>query len=138
MIEKIDRYYLEIGSIENQKSKKKPSDKISLELSDRKNFELNKFLYKQIGKKHQWIDRRAAPQRITSKGHTQINNKQLRQIQPIHRRYLIITHTGIVLINKHASYSEKKDTKHRLSHLRARIIRVILITETRPTKVKKR
>ena len=57
MIEKIDRYYLEIRSIENLKSKKKPSDKVSLELSDRKNFKSNKFLYKQIGKKHQWIDR---------------------------------------------------------------------------------
>ena len=57
MIEKIDRYYLEIGSIENLKSKEKPSDEVLLELSDRKNFELNKFLYKQIGKKHQWIDR---------------------------------------------------------------------------------
>ena len=57
MIEKIDRYYLEIGSIKNLKSKKKPSDEVSLELSDLKNFELNKFLYKQIGKKHQWIDR---------------------------------------------------------------------------------
>ena len=57
MIEKIDRYYLEIRSIKNLKDKKKPSDEFSLELSDSKKFELNKFLYKQVGKKHQWIDR---------------------------------------------------------------------------------
>ena len=57
MIEKIDRYYLEIRSIKNLKYKKKPSDKASLELLDPKKFELNKFLYKQVGKKYQWIDR---------------------------------------------------------------------------------
>ena len=57
MNNQVERSYLEIRSIKNLKSKKKPSDKVSLELSDRKNFKLNKFLYKQIGKKHQWIDR---------------------------------------------------------------------------------
>ena len=56
-MEKIDRYYFEITSIKNLKGKNKPADKIFLELLDNKNFELNKFFYKQIGKKHQWIDR---------------------------------------------------------------------------------
>ena len=56
-MQKIDRYYLEITSIKNLKSKNKPSDKIFLKLLDNKNFELNKFFYKQIGKKHHWIDR---------------------------------------------------------------------------------
>ena len=56
-MQKIDRYYLEIKSIKNLKGKNKPSDKIFLELLDNKNFELNKFFYKQIGKKHYWIDR---------------------------------------------------------------------------------
>jgi len=56
-MEKIDRYYLEITSIKNLKGKNKPSDKIVLELLDNKNFELNKFFYKQIGRKHQWVDR---------------------------------------------------------------------------------
>ena len=56
-MEKIDRYYFEIKSIKNLKGKNKPSDKIVLELLDNKNFELNKFFYKQIGKKHQWVDR---------------------------------------------------------------------------------
>jgi len=56
-MEKIDRYYLEITSIKNLNCKNKLSDKIVLELLNNKNFELNKFLYKQIGKKHQWVDR---------------------------------------------------------------------------------
>ena len=56
-MEKIDRYYLEITSIKNLKDKDKPSDKTILELVDNKNYELNEFFYKQIGKKHQWVDR---------------------------------------------------------------------------------
>ena len=56
-MEKIDRYYLEITSIKNLKGKDKPSNKTILELVDNKNYELNEFFYKQIGKKHQWVDR---------------------------------------------------------------------------------
>ena len=56
-MEKIDRYYLEITSIKNLKDKDKPSDKTILELVNNKNYELNEFFYKQIGKKHQWVDR---------------------------------------------------------------------------------
>ena len=58
-MEKIDRYYLEITSINNLKVKDKPSDKTTIELVDNKNYEINEFFYKQIGKKHQWIDRLA-------------------------------------------------------------------------------
>ena len=58
-MEKIDRYYLEITSIKNLKDKDKPSDKTILELVDNKYYELNEFFYKQIGKKHQWVDRLA-------------------------------------------------------------------------------
>ena len=56
-MEKIDRYYLEIKSIKNLKSKDKPSNKTILELVDNKNYEFNEFFYKQIGKKHHWRDR---------------------------------------------------------------------------------
>ena len=56
-MEKIDRYYLEITSIKNLKGKDKPSNKTILELVDNKNYELNEFFYKQIGKKHNWGDR---------------------------------------------------------------------------------
>ena len=57
MIEKIDRYYLEITSIDKLKDKQKPIDNLKIDLLKSENFELNKFFYKQIGKKHQWTDR---------------------------------------------------------------------------------
>ena len=57
MIEKIDRYYLEISSLKELKAKRKPSTKLNIKLLESSNYELNKFFYKQIGKKYQWIDR---------------------------------------------------------------------------------
>ena len=57
MIEKIDRYYLEITSIDKLKDKLKPIDNLKIDLLKSENFELNKFFYKQIGKKYQWVDR---------------------------------------------------------------------------------
>ena len=59
MIEKIDRYYLEIFPSSDFNQKIKPSDDLELELVDSESFELNKFFYKQVGKKYQWIDRLA-------------------------------------------------------------------------------
>ena len=57
MIEKIDRYYLEISFKDNFKKKQKPSEDYLIQLIEPSNFELNKFFYKQIGKNYQWIDR---------------------------------------------------------------------------------
>ena len=57
MIEKIDRYYLEILSSDYFKEKFKPSEDLTLEIIEQSSFELNKFFYKQIGKKHRWVDR---------------------------------------------------------------------------------
>jgi GNAT superfamily N-acetyltransferase len=59
MIEKIERYYLEINSIENLKNKSAPSENFTIKEANKNNFDLNKFFYKQIGKKHQWLDRLA-------------------------------------------------------------------------------
>ena len=59
MIEKIERYYLEINSIENLKNKSAPSENFTVKEANKNNFDLNKFFYKQIGKKHQWLDRLA-------------------------------------------------------------------------------
>ena len=53
----IDRYFLDITSINNLNFKSKPSDKYSLNKENKNRFDLNKFFYKQIGKKHQWTDR---------------------------------------------------------------------------------
>ena len=57
MSEKIYRKYLEIKSLENFNESKRPSDDYSVELVDPKNFQLNKFFYKNIGNKCKWIDR---------------------------------------------------------------------------------
>ena len=57
MIEKIERFYLEIKSIKNLKTKIVPLDNFTIKEVSKNNFDLNKFFYKQIGKKHQWVDR---------------------------------------------------------------------------------
>ena len=59
MIEEIFRKYLEIKSIDYLNQVQKPSKSYSLNLIEPKDFQLNKFLYKQIGKKYHWIDRLA-------------------------------------------------------------------------------
>ena len=57
MIEKIYREYLEIISLDDFKEVIKPSKNCVIELVNPKNFQLNKFFYKTIGKKHKWVDR---------------------------------------------------------------------------------
>ena len=57
MTEKIYRNYLEIRSLDELKEVKRPSEKYFIELADPKDFQLNKFFYKNIGKNHQWVDR---------------------------------------------------------------------------------
>ena len=57
MTEKIYRSYLEIKSLDELKEVKRPAENYSVELADLKDFQLNKFFYKTIGKNCQWIDR---------------------------------------------------------------------------------
>ncbi len=57
MKEDIFRKYLEIKSLDNFKEVTKPSKNYSVVLVDPKDFQLNKFFYKNIGKNHQWVDR---------------------------------------------------------------------------------
>ncbi len=57
MIERIERYYLEINSIEDLNSKQFSDQNFTLTEENNYKFNLNKFFYKQIGKKHQWVDR---------------------------------------------------------------------------------
>ena len=57
MKEKIFRNYLELKSLKNFKEVKKPSKDYSVELVNPKDFQLNKFFYKNIGKNCQWVDR---------------------------------------------------------------------------------
>ena len=57
MIVKVDRNYLEINSINELKASKVPSDNCNVALVDPPDYQLNKFLYKQVGKDYRWIDR---------------------------------------------------------------------------------
>ena len=57
MIEEVKRNYLEISSLKDLNEGNKPSEDYSLNLIDPINFQLNKFFYKNIGKKHKWVDR---------------------------------------------------------------------------------
>jgi len=55
--EEVERNYLEINSIRELNEVVKPNKDCSLSLLEPINFQLNKFFYKNIGKKHKWTDR---------------------------------------------------------------------------------
>ena len=57
MTEEVKRSYLEINSLKDLQESKKPSDDYIIKLIEPTDFQLNKFFYKNIGKKHKWIDR---------------------------------------------------------------------------------
>jgi ribosomal protein S18 acetylase RimI-like enzyme len=57
VIEEVERNYLEINSIKDLNEVVKPNKDCSLNLLEPINFQLNKFFYKNIGKKHKWTDR---------------------------------------------------------------------------------
>ena len=56
MIE-IYRQYLEIKNLRELNEVKKPDEKCSVKILKNPDFQLNKFLYKKIGKNHRWTDR---------------------------------------------------------------------------------
>ena len=56
-MKKILRSFLEIKSLNKLRAVNKPIKNLSVEQIESKDFQLNKFLYKQIGKKYFWIDR---------------------------------------------------------------------------------
>ena len=57
MTQEVQRNYLEINSIHDLKEVIEPNKDYSINLLNPINFQLNKFFYKNIGKKHKWIDR---------------------------------------------------------------------------------
>ncbi len=57
MIREILRQYLEIKALKNLNEVKKPSKNYSLQIVNPRDFQLNKFFYKNIGKKYRWVDR---------------------------------------------------------------------------------
>ena len=57
MTQEVQRNYLEIKSIQDLNEVIEPNGDYSLKLLESINFQLNKFFYKNIGKKHKWTDR---------------------------------------------------------------------------------
>ena len=57
MNKKIERNYLEIKFLKDLKDAPLLLKKYSITLVDPVDFQLNKFFYKNIGKKHHWVDR---------------------------------------------------------------------------------
>ena len=57
MSKRIDRNYLEINSINDLKETNSPNINYFIEILNPVNYQINKFFYKNIGKKHHWIDR---------------------------------------------------------------------------------
>ena len=57
MTQEVQRNYLEINSIHDLNKVIEPNKDYSINLLNPINFQLNKFFYKNIGKKHKWIDR---------------------------------------------------------------------------------
>jgi len=55
--EEVNRNYLEINSLNDLKDGEPPSEDYKVNLIEPTDFQLNKFFYKNIGKKHKWIDR---------------------------------------------------------------------------------
>jgi len=54
---KVERNYLDIISLKNLSEINKPSNNFNVRLVNPTDFQLNKFFYTQIGKKHRWVDR---------------------------------------------------------------------------------
>ena len=57
MTEEVKRSYLEINSLKDLQESEQPSEDYIVNLIEPTDFQLNKFFYKNIGKKHKWIDR---------------------------------------------------------------------------------
>ena len=57
MTSQVERSYLEINSLRELVEKNKPFNDLYIEKVNPPNFQLNKFFYKKIGKKHRWTDR---------------------------------------------------------------------------------
>jgi len=54
---KIERNYLEISSLAELKDSNSSPEGYSVKLVQPTDFQLNKFFYKNVGKKHNWVDR---------------------------------------------------------------------------------
>ena len=56
-MKKIERNYLEINSLKELNEPDNNLETCVVQLVEPKNFHLNKFFYKNVGKSHNWVDR---------------------------------------------------------------------------------
>ena len=99
MTQEVKRSYLEINSLKDLKEVQKPSSDYSLKLLDPVNFQLNKFFYKNVGKKHKWIDRLAWEE---SKWIEYVSNKNV-------KTYIFKKEDDLVGFFELLEHSEKKE-----------------------------
>ncbi len=59
MNKKVERNYLEINSIKDLNESSKVDEKFSIQYLKTPDFQINKFFYKNVGRKHNWVDRLA-------------------------------------------------------------------------------
>ena len=59
MNKKVERNYLEINSIKDLNESSKVDEKFSIQYLKIPDFQINKFFYKNVGRKHNWVDRLA-------------------------------------------------------------------------------
>ena len=57
MIIEVERQYLEIKSLKELLKVEKPNISCKISIVNPPDFQLNKFFYKQVGKKYRWTDR---------------------------------------------------------------------------------
>ncbi len=57
MNKKVERNYLEINSIKDLKDSSEVDEKFTIQHLKTTDFQINKFFYKNVGKKHHWVDR---------------------------------------------------------------------------------
>ena len=99
MTQEVKRNYLEINFLKDLKEVQKPSSDYSLKLLDPVNFQLNKFFYKNVGKKHKWIDRLVWEE---SKWIEYISNKNV-------RTYIFKKENDLVGFFELLEHTEKKE-----------------------------
>ena len=54
---KVERNYLEINSIQELNDSNKVDERFTIQYLKNTDFQINKFFYKNVGKKHNWVDR---------------------------------------------------------------------------------
>ena len=59
MNKKVERNYLEINSIKDLNESSKVDENFSIQYLKTPDFQINKFFYKNVGRKHNWVDRLA-------------------------------------------------------------------------------